>query len=564
MSLSAAQIFVATDDAAAVEEVVAQALAEWANGVGALPAGSPVLERHIVILPPVEGFLALIEEEGRVDRALARNLRARLGVLTIAAELDGHFFTAAFEANEPDGDVREWSAPVLPDDPEAMPIYEDVEAELHARLLARGVPSQLIATEWEDMIDQTSPQAEGARLTAIAGVQGLDKTVLPFGDILENELVPGPRVRPDLWVAESDGAASVVEARRLTGRWSVPAVEALVAIEEQQAARILSALAWTTEASTLPRIAFDYGGIDDVPGPDGLLFDAALRQARTLRPLLPAWLRGGWLSIRGLVDRVRARIEHAHPEFDVGRTCGHRLELRHHDAPNASLMIDLRDLWRRYFEAPDELDAALAELLPSLLSLARTDPAYDEDRLFPLLLGRGAAQIERLAVRPLADGIWIALGVDTAEGLLPLSREALRASGVGFDDALEIAIARLDLATEQNDEFVLYEQPEGVTLVAEFPDPSTAARLLSPAVLGHVAQQLGDGCYVAIPARDALLAAEATPEAREWLDAEVARRYVAGDLPLTTLVWSIENGELVEAGRAEPQRADRTAPEEPR
>ena len=74
MSLSAAQIFVETPDFAAVEEVVAQALADWASGVGELPAGPDgpqFLERHAVMIPPVDGWIAIVEPGGRVDRHLA-------------------------------------------------------------------------------------------------------------------------------------------------------------------------------------------------------------------------------------------------------------------------------------------------------------------------------------------------------------------------------------------------------------------------------------------------------------------------------------------------------------
>ncbi len=89
MSLSAAQVFVRTDDDAAVEEVVAAALYEWALGVGELPiredGSTTPLDRHIVLLPPVDGWVTLIENEGRVDRSIARNIHARTCALTIAS-----------------------------------------------------------------------------------------------------------------------------------------------------------------------------------------------------------------------------------------------------------------------------------------------------------------------------------------------------------------------------------------------------------------------------------------------------------------------------------------------
>lgn len=546
MSLSAAQIFLRTDDLAGVEQVVAEALVEW-QGLVPLDLDerglTPPPERRVVLLPPVEGWITVIEESRKLDRSLARNLRARLGVLTIAAELDGHFLAADLEVIDAEGETETWTVPDTGGDDERMPIYEDAEAGFWTRLRGLGVPAGLIAVEWEEVVDTLSPVAEGARISAEAGAEGLDKTMLPIGNIVEAEVVDGPRVRPDLWVAGPDGEAQVIEARRLTGEWNATAATALARIEQAQLGRILGTLAWTTDDPVLPRVVFTYEGVEDET------FALVLEMARREHPALLRARDVPWLSIRGLADAVRERVRDD-DAWEVGRRCGLRLELRHAEWPNWSFLLDLRSLWRGYLEAPDALEAVIDVSLVQLLATGRERPSIDETRLFPLLLGEGAPGIAALATRPFADGVWVAIGFDTGQAVRPLTRQELASVGLGFDDALDLAVRRLDRATEEHDEFAIYEQAEGVTLSGEFPDVSSAARILSSAVLSHVAQQLGDGCFVAIPARDIFLAAEGTDHARRWLDGEVARRVAESNLPLSSMVWSVENGELVEAGRA--------------
>lgn len=547
MSLAAAQIFVRTDDVDTVERVVAEALAEWAMLVGApvpLEPGAiapPADERRVVLIPPVEGWVTVVEESGRLDRAMARDIHARTGALVIAAELEGHFLAADLEVIDEEGDTESWSVPDTSGEVGRMPVYEDAEAGFWHRLREYGVPAGLIAADWEELVDETNPVADGARISAEAGVAGLEKTVLPFIDPSDTDLVDGPRVRPDLWVADADGEARVVEARRIFGQWSAASVGALAAIEEAQVARILATLAWTAQDDELPSITFTYEGVDD---PE--VFDVALQAARRTRPVLVSASSRRWLSIRGLEKELRRVVAEERTGFEVGKPCLDRLELRHVDHPTFAFLLDLRELWQAYVTAPGELSRVIDHALDALLHETERDEAYDETKLFPLLLGKGSPHLETLAVRPLVDGAWIALGLDTGRAIRPLGRDALKKAGVGFDDALAIAVRHLEIATERNDEFVLYEQPEGTTIEADFPDVSTAARILSEAVLSHVAQQLGDECFVGIPTRDSFLAAEGTVDGREWIEKEVRRRYEAANLPLTPMLWTVQNGELVE------------------
>lgn len=549
MSLVAAQIFVETEDVEAVELTVATALAEWTQDVGELPVNAegvplPSPDRRLVLLPPVEGFITVIEENGRLDRGLARTLAARLGVTVLAAELDGHFLSANFLSLTPDGDEEEWCAGERLDD-DLMPIYGDAEAELFEALVARGVPPGVIALDWEEALDPRAPLAEGARIRGEAGVEGLEKTVLPFASFSSANVVPGPRVRPDLWVSGPDGEARVIEGRRVTGRWHEGAVASLAAVEERQLERILGTLAWTTEDERLPRVVFRYEGADE----DEAFLDA-LAEARAARPRLAAWLETEWLSAKGLVRALTAVTERLLPAFEVGRTCGERVEFRHEAHPNASYFVSLPELWEAYREEPEALDRLCALMLIQAREEGDEAPRYDETRLVPMLFGEGTPGLEGLATRPFTTSVWVAVGVDSGRCIQPLTRDALAEAGVGFDDALDRAVSRLEIATEQHDEFVLYEQPEGQTMYAEFPDVSTAARILSPAVVGHLAQQLGDECCVAVPARDVLLAVEGTPEAKRWLVREVVTRFSSASLPLTRMVWSVQNGELFEVGLA--------------
>ncbi len=556
MSLSCAQIFVRTEDLPAVEVAVAEALLEWSREVGPLPVNAdgvvlPSPERRLVLVPPTGGFVTVIEENGKLDRSLARALAARLGTLVLAAELDGRFLAAELETIEPDGETGTWTAAEQLDG-DLMPEYVDAEAELFERLVARGVPAGLFALEWEEILEPNAPVDEGARLLAEAGVEGLEKFVLPFGPRPSvRDPSGGPPVRPDLWVGGEDGEARVIEGRRLVGQWSESAVASLAAVEERQTERILETLAWTTEAPTLAGLTFRYEGVEDEDG-----FADALERARAQRPRLLAWRSTDWRSARGLVEALREATERLLPAFEIGRECGERVEFRHRDHPNASFFVSLRDLWNEYREEPEALVRLCALLLVRAREEGETPATYDPDRLFPLLLSESAPELHRLAARPFADQVWVALALDSGRCVQPLTRKALREGGAGFDDALDLAVHRLEVATEENDGFVLYEQPEGLTLSAEFPDVSSAARILSPAVVSHLSRQLGDGCLVAIPGRDVLLAAEGTTEARRWLERLVRARFETAEHPLTRMIWSAQNGELVEEGLAAAELVD--------
>lgn len=553
MSLTAAQIFVRTDDAETVERVVAEALAEWATLVGAPVAYTqgalppPPDERRVVLMPAFEGWVTVVEESGRLDRSMARNIHARTGAFVIAAELDGHFLVADLEAIDEEGETESWSVPDTSGDPALMPVYEDAEAEFWTRLRAYGVPGELIATDWEELLNEHAPWADGARIMAEAGRVGLDKLILPFRHPAETDLVDGPRVRPDLWVANESGDAQVIEARRVTGEWTAASVAALARIEEAQTARILATLAWTAQTDELPALVFNYDGADDSE-----IFHVALHAARATRPGLVTAASRKWLSIQGLEKEIRARVAQTHPAFEVGKSCLDRLELRHGEYPSYSFLLDLGELWQAYATAPDALALVIDKALDTLLHDTFREETFDQGKLFPLLLGADTPDLATFAARPLVDGVFVALGHDTGRSIRPLERETLKGSGLGFDDALELAVHRMELATEENDEFVLYEQPEGTTLIAEFPDVGTSTRILSSAVRAHVAQQLGDECWVAIPTRDSFLGAESTPEGLRWIEREVRRRFESGNLPLTLMIWSVQNGDLVEfreAGR---------------
>lgn len=550
MSLVAAQYFVESTDADAVELAVAESLAAWAREVGELPVNGdgvvlPSPERRVVLLPPVGGFVTVIEESGRVDRALARTLRAKLGARVLAAELEGHFLEASILTLEPGDDESEWTAGERLDD-EAMPIYEDAEAELFERLVASGVPAGVVAVEWEELLDTQAPVLQGARIRAEAGAEGLDKTLLPFGSLDASDLVPGPRVRPDLWVSSPDGA-QVIESRRLAGTPHRAAIEAIAAIEERQLERILGTLAWAADQEFLPRVVFRYDGLDDVES-----FLDALEDARAARPLRMRWDRTAWLSIRGLTQALARATERLLPDFEVGRTLGERVEFRHLSSPNVSFFVDLRELWAAYRAEPEGLVRLCATMLVKAREEAPAPAEFDTANLVPMLVADASHGLEQLAARPFTEGVWVLLAHDSGRSLVPVTREALAATGLGFEDALDGAVAQLELETERHDAFLLFEQPEGQTLIAEFPDAASASRILSPAVRAHVSQQLGDECFVAIPARDVLLAAEGTREARRWLEREVAIRFTNASLPLTPMIWTIQNGELIEDGPVDP------------
>lgn len=536
MSLSAAQIFVRTDDLAAVIDQCIRALSGWSADVGTLPPGGPALERRLVVLPPVKGCVTILEEGARADRLLARDLHSLLGCDVARVDLDGHFLSGELEVHAHDGRESSWSSPLLPSDPEHMPLYEDVEAELFGKVLALDLPAGLLGVDWEDLTEPDAPLAHGLQLHVVAGDPSVRRRPLPFGE-LDAGYLASPRVRPDLWVESPDGRAEVVEARRLSGEWHPEALVSLVRVEESQLRRIVPALAWTAEGALAPRVRFAYEGMDE---PEA--FAQALEVVRSRRPLVDLLSSGECPTIVGVVDALR-RVS-AGTGFLPGRICGRRLEVRHRSHPAWHFFMDLDALWSQCL-TPLPADGMVA-LLEELLPCVDRPFVFDPSRLWPLLLSSEEAGIEPLASRPLFSGIRLALAVDVGEALVPVTRAMLREANLGLDEAVSIAVGRLEVATEENDEFVLFEQPEGITISAEFPDVSSAARILSEAVLAHLAQQLGDECVVAVPSRDVLLAAEGTPEARRWLAQEVVARFRGAEHPLSTLVWTVCNGELVE------------------
>jgi hypothetical protein len=319
-------------------------------------------------------------------------------------------------------------------------------------------------------------------------------------------------VRPDLWVEGPDGRPLAGEVRHVRGVPTRAAAEALAAVEEAALERLLLYFADAADGERVPALSFTYEGTNE----ELLALLPLLDVARAARPLLDdRLLRWDLLTRAGFARAARARVR----EAEVVREVRGVLETL---TGGAVVRADLDEPYRHYLVSPDHLDETLA----AALEAARAAP--------PLRL----EEIDD--PRPL---LWPTLGPAAEPRLLaaangrvePLDADALRRLRLDPAEALAAALRNMEAATAADPEgMTFYATDAGLVLAAEFADPSTAARILSPTVRrflrDHVAS--GAGLAAAMPHRDALLAAPATPKGLAWLRAETARRYAEALEPL--------------------------------
>jgi hypothetical protein len=256
-----------------------------------------------------------------------------------------------------------------------------------------------------------------------------------------------------------------------------------------------------------------------------------------------------------MLASARALLGAELPEALVLRAHGTALELRHPDAADASLLLQLRPRWEAVLrgEAPEPAQGGAGD--PLLVDLRRRlqkpplgGSALDRAQLL-------AGLLPTLTVRPepgselLAGPLYAALLFADGERVVPVRLPDLAAHGLSWDEALARALANADLLTAAAPSGLLWFDLElGRVALTDFDDPAGAGRLLSPFFRSLLLRLFDGDCLAAAPTRDTLLAcAPSDPEAVAWLREEAARRHAEGPFPLDPALALVD-----EAGVGEP------------
>ena len=508
-------------------------------------------------LPPEEATLLALQAQGwgvlllpEPDAMLAKLFSERFGT-ALSLHLDGGQLALSvrtWEAGEPGEEER---------DPQP-PHFRDVEAAAWELLAFMGVPPSLRLLEVDEVevLDEERPSALQAML-ARAGPSGIELWTVPVVPPPREE--GGPPVKPDVIVESQAGEARALEVRTLPGGIPTEAwAQALAAIEEAQALRLLRALADGDEPR-MPRPAFAYRSLQ------AMRVEKLLARARRERPWLWRLLdpeRGAPLTQAGFTEVCRGKLD------EVARAHGRNVEVWE-SGPQASglglqavVRAPVAKVYGVYLTTLD-VEAAAEQLAEE--TRARLErpvaPLRAEDLLSTIIAGEPG----RRAVQPLGSGLYAALLSDDGSRIAPVLSSDLAALGLGEDRAFALALQRMDALTEQAPEGIRwFDLEHGRVIICEFLDAGGAGRLLSRRARELLLQILGeDEALAAAPTRDALLAcAVDDDEGKAWLREEARRRFGEGPFPIDAGLWRIGRDDLEAVAEAEP-RASGSGREDP-
>jgi hypothetical protein len=187
---------------------------------------------------------------------------------------------------------------------------------------------------------------------------------------------------------------------------------------------------------------------------------------------------------------------------------------------DASGMLDLHNVYAGFLNAPrkqretfirtivlaplPDVPETWDEVKSMLLPVVR-DGAYLTFAKLQVALAGQAGMAKQISYRELAPGIYVSLVIDTPDKMLGVTDDRLEAWGVTFEQALEIAQAKLRRASTDK-----FEEIMPGLWVAPWSDSYAAARLVLPDVL----QRVCTNPLVAVPNRDTLFVADpSVPEA---------------------------------------------------
>jgi hypothetical protein len=515
--LRAAQLFVRCRSLEELGEALDRALRK---------KGRPAREETLLALHE-QGWGALLLPEP--DAALARHFSERFGT-ALSLHLDGSQLALSvqtWESGQPGEEER---------DPQP-PHFRDVEAVAWELLRYLGVPASLRLLQLAQV--EVLRDENTAALRAVMARAGpeLIETWTVF-------VVPPPReegappVEPDVVVESKAGEARALEVRTLPGGIPVEAwAQALAAIEEAQALRLLRALA-DGEGPRMPRPAFAYQSLQP------LRVEKLLAKARRERPWLARLLdpeRDAPLTRAGLTELCRTRIA------DVARAHERHLEVMAKGfgprapgpRPDAVVRAPVERAYAVYLSTLDA-DAAAAQLAEETRALVEAAPApFAAAHLLPTLL---AGEPGDRAARSLAPELYAALLFDDGTRIAPVLASDLATLDLDIGSALDIAVRRLDALTDAAPEGIRwFDLEHGRVVICDFPDAGGAGRLLSDHARGLILHILGaDFALAAAPTRDALLACAAgDDEGAAWLADEARRRFEEGPFPIHGGLWMV-------------------------
>ena len=519
--LRAAQLFVRCRSLEELGEALGRALRK---------KGLPPEEVTLLALHAQEWGALLLPEP---DALLAKLFSERFGT-ALSLHLDGSRLALSvqtWEAGQPGEEER---------DPQP-PHFRDVETAAWELLAFLGVPPslRLLQLAQVEVLGGESPPALRAVL-ARAGPEGIELRTVPVA-LPPRDEGASPPVAPDVVVESKAGEARALEVRTLPGGIPVEAwAQALAAIEEAQALRLLRALADGDEPR-MPRPAFAYRSLQ------ALRVEKLLAKARQERPWLWRLLdpdRPPPLSRAGFTEFCRERLP------DVARAHGRHLEVFEGElrASGVGLRAVVRAPVAKIYEvylASLDAEAAAAQLAQETHGLLdRPVPPLLPEHLLPTLL---AGDPGGRVVRLLAPDLYAALLSDDGARVAPVLSSDLSALGLGVDAAFDLALQRLDALTEQTPEGIRwFDLEHGRVVSCDFPDAGGAGRLLSRRARELLLDILGeDQALAAAPTRDALLACAAFDlEGEAWLREEARRRFEEGPFPLYAGLWRIGRGFL--------------------
>ena len=473
-----------------------------------------------------EGWATLVEP-GRADGGFARLLSETLDGAVLALELDGAALSLKlrrFVRGEP-----------LEAGP--LPRFADVEGLAWRALRDAGVPAAL------RLLD-----AEAVELLDDEDDGGFAALVAEGGEVRAARALPAeraegddPPARPDLEVVSAAGEQCAIEVRSIgPGPLSAEDADALAAVEEAQALRIVRHLASVAEEDRASRLSFAYQGIEA----------PALDRARAARPLLRR-LTGSPppLSHAGFMRACRAAIEAALPEVRAVRAHGLRLELA--SSPRFTLRAPLAEAWAAYLGASEEPPRPAEPVVDAVRQLLSrpVEPPRTEAFLGGLL-PTVALESAEIATGPLAGPLRAALLFDDGVRIEKVSAQELARHGLSFEAALDRAVENVEAKTLAEPQGVSwFDLDEGRVVVFDFADPAGAGRVLSPQARGLLVDLLGEPCLCAVPTRDALLACSMLDEeAIRWLEEEARRRCEEGPFALAPTLLTVTRASAGPAG----------------
>ena len=505
--------------------------------------------------PPEEQRLLGLQEQGwgvlllpEPDATLAELFSERFGT-ALVLQIDGGALALSvqtWESGAPGEEER---------DPQP-PHFRDVEAAAWELLGFMGVPAslRLLPLEEVEVLEEQSASALQAVL-ARAGPGGIEMRTVP--------VLPPPRsgqappVAPDVIFESKAGEARALTVRTLPGGIPTEAwAQALAAVEEAQALRLLRALADGDEPR-IPRPAFAYRSLQ------ALRVEKLLAKARRERPWLWRLLdpeRAAPLTRAGFSQICRGKLA------EVARAHGPNVEVWESPRLQASglrqvvMRAPVAKIYEVYLSTLDE-EAAAAQLVAETRALLeRPAPPLRPEHLLPTII---AGDPQGRAVRPLGRLLFGALLSDDGSRIAPVFSAELAAIGVGEAQAFELALERMDALTEAAPEGIRwFDLEHGRVITCAFADAGGAGRLLSVRGRELLLQILGeDEALAAAPTRDTLLACAARDdEGKAWLREEALRRFAEGPFPIDAGLWRIDRDRLLAVAETEAQTSSRGVP----